>query len=137
MIEINHIDCMEYMPGCSDNQFDLAICDPPYFNGPEKLGYYGASVSATGIQRTGFKKTKDWNVPEQNYFDELKRISKHQIIWGINYYNIKNLGSGRIIWDKVKDTGMTELRGVFVKTEGYYRTKEKVINFLKKTYKNK
>ena len=39
--------------------------------------------------------------------------------------------------DKVKDTGMTELRGVFVKTEGYYRTKEKVINFLKKTYKNK
>ncbi len=92
---------MDYMKDCKDNKFDLAICDPPYFNGPEKLGYYGASVSSVGIQRTGFKKTKDWIVPKQNYFDELQRISKHQIIWGINYYNIKNLGSGRIIWDKV------------------------------------
>lgn len=92
---------MDYMKDCKDNQFDLAVCDPPYFSGPDKLGYYGASVSSIGIVRGGYEKTDDWEVPKQDYFDELLRISKHQIIWGINYYDIKYLGSGRIIWDKV------------------------------------
>lgn len=101
MIEIKNVDCMEYMGGCTDKQFDLAICDPTYFHGPNKLGYYGASVSSTGVARVGYKKTSDWDIPDQNYFCELLRISKHQIIWGINYYNIKNPGSGRIVWDKV------------------------------------
>lgn len=101
MIEFYQGDCLDYMKTCSDNQFDLAICDPPYFDGPNKLGYYGASVSSVGVNREGYKKTKDWDVPGQDYFDELKRVSRHQIIWGINYFNIKNPGSGRIIWDKV------------------------------------
>lgn len=92
---------MKYMADCSDKQFDLAICDPPYFSGPDRLGYYGASISSSGVVRDGYEKTDDWDVPGQDYFDELLRISKHQIIWGINYYYIKNLGTGRIIWDKV------------------------------------
>jgi len=92
---------MDYMAQCGDKVFDLAIADPPYFNGPNKLGYYSASVSSSGVVRDGYKKTKDWDVPGQEYFDELLRVSKNQIIWGINYFNIKNLGPGRIIWDKV------------------------------------
>lgn len=101
MIEIKHIDCMDFMPDCKAKQFDLAIVDPPYFSGPDKLGYYGARVSSVGVDRPGYEKTDDWEVPGDDYFNELLRVSKNQIIWGINYYNIKNLGTGRIVWDKV------------------------------------
>lgn len=101
MIEIKHIDCMDYMSTCRAKQFDLAIVDPPYFNGPDKLGYYGARISPIGVDRPGYKKTEDWGVPEEDYFRELIRVSKEQIIWGINYYPIENIGSGRIVWDKV------------------------------------
>ena len=100
-IEIYNQDCNEFMTHCKDKQFDLAIVDPPYFDGPNKLGYFGASISSRGVVRNGYKKTCDWEVPGQEYFDELIRVSKHQIVWGINYFNIKNIGPGRIIWDKV------------------------------------
>ena len=95
------------MSECKDNEFDLAVVDPPYFNGPNKLGYYGARVSSTGIYRPGYEKTDDWEVPEQPYFDELQRVSKNQIIWGINNYKIQNIGAGRIVWDKVKNPNNT------------------------------
>ena len=101
MIEINYIDCMDYMSTCRPKQFDWAIVDPPYFNGPDKLGYYGARISPIGVDRPGYEKTKDWDVPGEDYFKELIRVSKNQIIWGINYYPIQNIGPGRIIWDKV------------------------------------
>jgi site-specific DNA-methyltransferase (adenine-specific) len=100
MIEILNIDCMEYMKTQPDKSFDLAIVDPPYFNGPNKLGYYGGHSSRVGITRKAYVNIKDWDVPGQEYFDELIRVSKHQIVWGINYYNIQNIGSGRIVWDK-------------------------------------
>lgn len=100
MIEMLNEDCMQYMASCQDNQFDLANVDPPYFDGPNKLGYFGSRVSTDGIHRPSYKKTKNWDVPTQEYFDELLRISKNQIIWGINYYDIHNIGPGRIIWDK-------------------------------------
>ncbi|MCK5607487.1 site-specific DNA-methyltransferase [Candidatus Pacearchaeota archaeon] len=100
MVEILHIKNMDYMATQPDKSFDLAIVDPPYFNGPNKLGYYGERVSSVGVCRPAYEKTKDWDIPGQEYFDELIRVSKHQIIWGINYYNIKNIGPGRIVWDK-------------------------------------
>ncbi len=104
MIELLNIDNMKYMTTQLDNVFDLAIVDPPYFNGPNKLGYYGANISSTGVIRKGYKAIGRWNLPNQQYFTELKRISKHQIIWGMNYYSIKNLGAGRIVWDKCNGT---------------------------------
>ena len=96
-----HGDCMDYMKSLPDNAYDLAIVDPPYFDGPNKRRYYGSKINKLNIERRDYPIIKDWQVPEQEYFNELKRVSKNQIIWGINYYNIKNLGSGRIIWDKV------------------------------------
>lgn len=45
-----------------------------------------------------------WEPPTDEYWDELFRVSKEQIIWGINYFSI-NPGAGRIVWDKVKDNG--------------------------------
>lgn len=52
-----------------------------------------------GVKRP-FYKAKYWTVPGNDYFEELMRVSKHQIIWGCNYYQFP-FGSGRIVWDKV------------------------------------
>ena len=43
-ISIYRTDCREFMSGCADKQFDLAIADPPYLDGPNKLGYYGGRI---------------------------------------------------------------------------------------------
>ena len=103
MIEYYNEDCMEGMKRYKDKHFDLAIVDPPYFSGPDKLGYYGKVISKTKVKRQSYEIKGSWNIPEQKYFDQLLRISKNQIIWGINYYVIKNIGEGRIVWDKIND----------------------------------
>lgn len=91
-------DCMEYLPQFPDKYFDIAVVDPPYFSGPEKRNYYGRTVSPIGVQRH-YKSSDEWSVPNNTYFDELDRVSKHQIIWGCNYFDY-HFGSGRIVWDK-------------------------------------
>ena len=113
-LKIFNADCMDIMFLYPDDYFDLAITDPPYFNGPEKLGYYRNGESkvsrvkgwASGGYwvKGGYKEIGEWKVPSNDYFEELIRVSKEQIIWGINYYPIANLGNGRIIWDKVNGT---------------------------------
>jgi site-specific DNA-methyltransferase (adenine-specific) len=88
---INNKNCMEAMKEMSDNQFDLAIVDPPY-----GIGNF--------VQQTGNKRGKkvNWNdkIPNKEYFTELERVSKEQIIWGANYYNCFNNKGGAIIWNK-------------------------------------
>lgn len=84
-----------------DNYFDLAIVDPPYFSGPDKRKYYGRKVRSIGVKRL-YGETSEWEVPDKEYFDELFRTSKHQIIWGVNYFDY-SFGPGRIVWDKVND----------------------------------
>lgn len=99
-------DCMDPefgLPSFPDNHFAVAIVDPPY----------GINEGAHRAKsRTKLCKTQnypsvvwDQDVPPQEYFDELFRVSRNQIIWGINYF----VGSrqlldhpGRIFWDKVK-----------------------------------
>ncbi|HFI0216727.1 TPA: site-specific DNA-methyltransferase, partial [Streptococcus suis] len=94
-----HADCLEIMREYPDNYFDIAIVDPPYFTGPEKRKYYGRRVSPIGVQRL-YLETTEWSVPNREYFDELFRVSKDQIIWGVNYFQY-DFGPGRIVWDKV------------------------------------
>ncbi|MGJ8619592.1 MAG: DNA methyltransferase [Methylophilaceae bacterium] len=99
-----NMDCMELLHSLPDKSFDLAIVDPPYFNGPNKLGYYRKErVCALGVRSRVYKSIDTWDVPGQSYFDELKRVSRHQIVWGINNYEVY-LGPGRIVWDKVNNT---------------------------------
>lgn len=101
MIELNSFicgGCMNYLPQFPDKYFDIAVVDPPYFSGPEKRNYYGRTVSPIGVQRH-YKPSDEWSVPDKVYFDELARVSKHQIIWGCNYFDY-SFGSGRIVWDK-------------------------------------
>lgn len=93
-----NMDCMDGMKQFPDKYFDLAVVDPPYFSGPEKRGFYGRNVSPIGVKRT-YRISEEWTVPDKEYFEELFRVSKHQIIWGCNYFRY-DFPSGRIVWDK-------------------------------------
>jgi len=108
MIEILQGDCMEYMATLDDNAFDLAIVDPPYGIGASKKvnrsGFVDQKNGSKIFVSDGDYKNKDWDssCPKMEYFFELLRVSKEQIIWGCNYYPMV-FGAGRIIWDKVND----------------------------------
>lgn len=85
-VEILNVDCMEYMATLEDNAFDLAIVDPPYGGGNRSINNLrtgGAWAAKYG------KKINEWDIPPgPEYFLELYRISKNQIIWGANYFNM-------------------------------------------------
>lgn len=91
-------DCMDVLKQLPDNSFELAIVDPPYFSGPERRQFYGCRNSKTGVERL-YAKSEKWNVPTAEYFDQLKRVAEHYIVWGCNYFNYI-FAHGRIVWDK-------------------------------------
>jgi len=82
MIELHNVDCMEYLATLEDNAFELAIVDPPY-----------------GIEIAKWDK-KELR-PKKEYFDELFRVSKNQIIWGGNFFtNLLPIIDGWLCWYK-------------------------------------
>jgi site-specific DNA-methyltransferase (adenine-specific) len=124
LIELLNVDCMEYMKTCSNDQFDLAIVDPPYgINAPnmqmgtnvnrKEGGKGGTSVAVKlkkGRLNSGSGKLKnralntmncEWDIypPSPEYFIELTRVSKNQIIWGGNYFDLRP-SRCIICWDK-------------------------------------
>ena len=104
-IELLNVDCMEYMASVPDKYFDLAIVDPPYGLG-DRLIKGGAKGGMGSLRKLADKKVERWDViPDQNYFNELLRVSKKQIIWGGNYF-LDYLGAtdGFLIWDKMNGT---------------------------------
>jgi site-specific DNA-methyltransferase (adenine-specific) len=104
-IRFYNCDNMDFMKDIPDNYYDLAIVDPPYFSGPEKRRYYGSEVNKLNIKRKDYKPLNEsWQIPKEEYFKELVRVSKHQIIWGCNYYSNFINSVGRIVWDKVNGT---------------------------------
>lgn len=98
MIQLYNGDCLEAMKKMKDNEFDLAIVDPPYGIGKKMI--------LGGERFSKFTNKKDcyWDnsTPSKEYFSELFRISKNQIIWGANYFLDKINISSRcvLIWDK-------------------------------------
>jgi len=100
-INFHQVDCMEFMAGLPDKAYDLAIVDPPYGIGNDSLhsnrAFTGAGKLANRILNTGNTK---WDIaPSIDYFKQLFRISKNQIIWGANYFNLPTYRCP-IIWDK-------------------------------------
>lgn len=93
-ITITNEDNMLLMARYPDNYFDLAIVDPPYGIDAGKM--------TMGSGKHNFKQGKDWDnaIPKRDYFDELVRVSKNQIIWGGNYFPLP-LNNNWIIWDKL------------------------------------
>ena len=99
MIDLRHVDCMEYLATCEDNAFELAIVDPPY-----GIGECGATNHTRG-KLAKPKKYKpfaggDKSAPSKEYFAELERVSRNQILWGANHYRARN-SSCWIVWDKL------------------------------------
>jgi site-specific DNA-methyltransferase (adenine-specific) len=85
MIEITNEDNMELMARYPDNHFDLAIVDPPYGIDADKNAHKnGVNCKANGFAEY---KLSEWdsNIPDADYFNELFRVSKEQIVWGGNY----------------------------------------------------
>ena len=111
-MKITNEDNMLLMARYEDNYFDLAIVDPPYGIDVGNDARAGLMMKKAAAKRKDYKK-KDWDkgVPNQDYFKELFRISKNQIIWGVNYYPYDFLCGGRIYWDKCTANGYTNSDG--------------------------
>ena len=95
-------DCIAVMKRYPDKFFDLAVVDPPY-GLADKLAHAGNGKNAQSKFTEDFKK-KNWDnkIPPIEYFNELFRVSKNQIIWGGNYF-LEHLSASRgfITWDKM------------------------------------
>lgn len=112
MLELNHfynMDCMDGMRQFPDKYFDLAIVDPPYGikapgmnmgSNPNRKGHGNGIGTATRLKR---KIKKDWDnqAPNTDYFKELFRVSKNQIVWGGNYFSLPPTKCV-ICWDKIQ-----------------------------------
>ena len=102
MLDLRNCDNMELMAEFEDNHFDLAIVDPPYGIGEDGAKNHTRDKAAKATRYIA--KNWDNNPPQTEYFKELKRVSKNQIIWGANHFieNIPNANSsGWIVWNKV------------------------------------
>ena len=97
-----NMDCMEAMREFPDNFVDLAVVDPSYFSGPERRGYYGSKVSSIGVFRD-YPVSPKWDIPGEDFFVELDRVSKKYIVFGCNYFDFQ-FAPGRIVWDKCNGT---------------------------------
>ena len=98
MIEYFNEDCMAGMARYPDKYFDLAIVDPPY----------GIGITDSGRLGKYNKNDIRWddNIPDDKYFSELFRVSKSQVIWGGNYFNLPAT-RGFVIWDKKQPQGVS------------------------------
>jgi len=99
MIDLRHVDCMDYLATCEDNAFELAIVDPPYGIGESGATNHTRSKLAKAKNYKSFL-GDDQSAPNEQYFRELERVSKHQIMWGANHYRARN-SSAWIVWDKL------------------------------------
>lgn len=98
MITITNEDNMLLMSRFPDKYFDLAIVDPPYGIDVANINFGARDLKNKSCDN------KDWDkyIPSKEYFNELKRVSKEQIIWGANYFNCFSGNNGAIIWDKLQ-----------------------------------
>lgn len=99
-----NMDCMDAMRQMPDGCFDLAVVDPPYYKDAKNIIVPGGDVSTTGVARRKYKMPY-WEPPGNPYFSELIRVSKEQIVFGVNYFEKQRFGCGRLVWDKLADNG--------------------------------
>jgi site-specific DNA-methyltransferase (adenine-specific) len=103
-INLYNCDNMEFMKNIPDKYYDLAIVDPPYGINADKHQLIETGGKAKAKKTQYHIGNWDSSAPEKHYFNELKRISKNQIIWGANHFieNIPNANSSCwIVWNKI------------------------------------
>ena len=105
-ITLYNMDCMELLKNTEDNYYDIALVDPPYGINASKPSIKNKRRKQKNGTFLNAKQSKfnhkNWDdkPADIEYFNELLRVSKNQIIWGANYYDY-NLRGGRIVWDKL------------------------------------
>jgi site-specific DNA-methyltransferase (adenine-specific) len=92
---IHNMDCMELLKATPDKFYDLAIVDPPYGIG----NWCPSNISKQGV-KASLPVTWNDSIPDLDYFEEVLRVSKNQIIWGANYYNSFAKLGGSLVWHK-------------------------------------
>ena len=98
--KIHCCDCLDLMREMPDKCVDLVLTDPPYGIGDKLCN--GGNINGNNVMQKLYWAT-EWEdvAPKQEYFDEIVRISKNQIIFGGNYFNLPPT-RGFIVWDKIK-----------------------------------
>lgn len=103
--EVHNCDCLDYMKDLPDKFFDLAIADPPYElcgKSVNESRHSGSGKLKNRVLNRAAKKFEAWDkAPSQEFFNELFRVSKSQIIWGGNYFNLPPTRCV-VCWDKVQ-----------------------------------
>ena len=103
MINLHNRDCMDAMSEMPDNYYDLAIVDPPYGIDvcKQRIGSERKTKKWRNPKKYDYKVFNDSSIPSNEYFKELFRVSKNQIIWGGNYFTkYLDPSSGWVIWNK-------------------------------------
>ena len=106
--DVTNEDCMKGMARYPDKYFDLAIVDPPYGIDLANMNMGLGNTAKASKAKNRKWKAKNWDneIPSNEYFIELFRVSKNQIIWGGNYFNLGKCNKF-IIWDKEIPAGLS------------------------------
>lgn len=101
-------NCLETMKRMPDKSVDLVLTDPPYGINLAKMNMGVGNTPKASKKENRKWESKDWDnqTPSQQIFDEIFRISKHQIIWGGNYFNLPPF-KFYILWDKQIPNGLS------------------------------
>jgi len=130
-LSLFHADCMEIMKQYPDKYFDLAIVDPPYGINRLEMSWTAQSNSNNGKSQADSSKWASYEIkkwdnqrPSIEYWDELKRVSKNQIVWGANYFpEFFTENMGVVFWDKIRSIDVKFSHGelAFTTFGGYTR----------------
>jgi site-specific DNA-methyltransferase (adenine-specific) len=99
MINISNEDNMELMARYPDNHFELAIVDAPYGIDADKKNSINKMQSKKSASKSKNYGSQEWDsdIPTDEYFKELIRVSKRQVVWGANFFNLQG---GMLYWHK-------------------------------------
>lgn len=129
--EAYNIDCVDGMKKYPDGYFSLAIVDPPYGINRLEMSWTAQSNSNNGKSQADSSKWASYEIkkwdnqrPTQEYWNELKRVSKNQIVWGANYFpEFFTDSMGVVFWDKIRSIDVKFSHGelAFTTFGGYTR----------------